>query len=430
MAQLTQKSTDQAFEITLSLLRDVFNSAPQHNVAVRLWDGTTWKPEFAGPTRCTLVLQHPGTLRKMFMPPSDLNLGEAYIYNDFDIEGDIEALLPLMEYFLEKPWGKMEQVRFARSLLSLPKMGQPRPSNTAAKVRGALHSKERDRQATNYHYDRSNEFYALWLDRRMIYSCAYFATPDDDLETAQEQKLEYLCRKLRLQAGQRLLDIGCGWGGLIIYAAQHYAVEADGITLSPQQARLARERIKEAGLEHRCRVDICDYREVNKPQGYDKLVSVSMAEHIGKAFLPTYFKEAWKQLRPGGVFLNHGINVHSSSPVTGRDFMNRYVAPDGELVPISTTLQAAEAGGFEVRDVESLREHYVYTLRYWLHRLDEHADEAKKIAGEMTYRLWRLFVSLGVHEFNVGRANLYQTLLVKTDKGRSGLSLRREDWYA
>src|SRR6184192_409165 len=173
-------------------------------------------------------------------------------------------------------------------------LGQPRPNGAGAKVRGLLHSKERDREATNYHYDRSNDFFALWLDTRMIYSCAYFATPDDDLETAQEHKMEYLCRKLRLRPGERLLDIGCGWGGLLIYAAQHYGVEAEGITLSPHQAELARERIKKAGLEKRCRVNICDYREVNKPQAYDKLVSVSMAEHIGKASLPTYFKSAWE----------------------------------------------------------------------------------------------------------------------------------------
>ncbi len=370
MAKLTPKTTDQAAQVTLSLLQDVFSSSPSSNVAVRLWDGTTWQPEPAEPARCTLVLQHPGALRKMFVPPSDLSLGEAYIYNDFDIEGDVEALLPLMEHFLNGHWGKMEQVRFGTRLLSLPKMGQARLADIAPRVHGPVHSKERDRQATNYHYDRSNDFYALWLDARMIYSCAYFATPDDDLETAQEYKLEYLCRKLRLQPGERLLDIGCGWGGLLIYAAKHYGVEADGITLSPQQAKLARERIKEAGLENRCHVEICDYREVNKPQGYDKLVSVSMA-----------------------------------------------------------TLQAAEAGGFEVRDVESLREHYVYTLRHWLRRLDEHAEEARRIAGEMTYRIWRLFVSLGLHEFEVGRGNLYQTLLVKTDKGSSRLPLRREDWY-
>ena len=230
MVKLTTKTTDQTVQVTLSLLQDIFSSSPPRNVAVRLWDGTTWKPESAGPTRCTLVLQHPGALRKMFLPPSDLNLGEAYIYNDFDIEGEIEAILPLMEHFLDGHWGKVEQIRYGKRLLSLPKMGQPRPSDAAAKVRGLLHSKERDRQATNYHYDRSNDFFALWLDTRMIYSCAYFTPPDDDLETAQEHKMEYLCRKLRLRPGERLLDIGCGWGGLLIYAAQHYDVEADGIT--------------------------------------------------------------------------------------------------------------------------------------------------------------------------------------------------------
>ena len=188
MAKLTTKTTDQASEITLSLLQDVFSSSPARDVAVRLWDGTTWQPEPGSgePARCTLVLQHPGALRKMFVPPSDLSLGEAYIYNDFDIEGDIEALFPLMEHFLDGHLGIVDQLRYGKRLLSLPKMGQPRPADAVPKVHGLRHSKGRDREATNHHYDRSNEFYALWLDSRMIYSCAYFATPDDDLETAQE----------------------------------------------------------------------------------------------------------------------------------------------------------------------------------------------------------------------------------------------------
>ncbi len=423
------KTTHQAVDVTLSLLQEVFSSSPARNVAVRLWDGTTWQAEPAEPTRCTLVLQHPGALRKMFMPPSDLSLGEAYIYNDFDIEGEIEAILPLLEYFVEGRWGKLEQLRYGQRLLSLPKMGQFRPSDAGAKVRGMLHSKERDRQATNYHYDRSSDFFALWLDSRMIYSCAYFSTPDDDLETAQERKLDFLCRKLRLQPGERLLDIGCGWGGLPIYAAQHYGVEIDGITLSPRQAELARKRIKQAGLEKNCHINICDYREVNKPQGYDKVVSVSMAEHIGKNLLPTYFKCAWELLRPGGVFLNHGIGIHANAHVLGRKFVHRYVFPDGDLVPISNTLRVAEVAGFEVRDVENLREHYVYTLRHWIRRYEERSDEVKRIAGELTYRIWRLYLTVGLHEFEVGTGNLYQTLLVKSEKGRSGLPLTREDWY-
>jgi cyclopropane-fatty-acyl-phospholipid synthase len=429
MARLATKTTDQAVQTTLSLLQDVFSSSPVRDVAVRLWDGTTWQPEPAGPTRCTLVLQHPGALRKMFVPPSDLNLGEAYIYNDFDIEGDIMAVFPLVEPFISGHWGKMEKVRYGKRLLSLPKTDQPRPADIAAKVHGVLHSKERDRQAVTYHYDRSNDFFALWLDRRMVYTCAYFATPDDSIDTAQERKLEYICRKLRLRPGERLLDIGCGWGGLLIYAAQHYGVQADGITLSAQQAKLARERIKEAGLEHRCHVEICDYREVNKAQEYDKLVSIGMFEHVGDALLPTYFKQAWELLRPGGVFLNHGIAIHSTSPMPGRSFIHRYVFPDVASTPLPKVLQAAETSGFEVRDVESLREHYVYTIRHWVHRLEEHADEVKRIEGEVIYRIWRLFMSFGIQEFEVGRSNVFQTLLVKADKGRSGLPLTRADWY-
>jgi cyclopropane-fatty-acyl-phospholipid synthase len=430
MARSVIETTDRAAQVTLSLLQDMLSSAPARNIAVRLWDGTIWKPEPTEATRCTLVLQHPGALRKMLIPPGELSLGEAYLYNDLDIEGEVAAIAPLMNYFIEEQKGKLKQVRYGPRLLSLPKMGQSRPSDPTAKMHGLLHSKERDRQAVNFHYDRSNDFFAPWLDARMIYSCGYLATPDDDLETVQEQKLEYLCRKLRLQPGDRLLDIGCGWGGLLIYAAQHYGVVADGVTLSSQQVELARERIKKAELEKSCHVDLCDYREVNKPRGYDKIVSVGMAEHVGKALLPVYFKSAWELLRPGGVFLNHAIGVHPTARLLGRDFFQRYIFPDGEALPIGTTLQAAESAGFEVRDVENLREHYVYTLRHWLRRYEEHADDLRRIAGELTYRSWRVYLSVAIHEFEVGTAHLYQTLLVKPgEKGRSGLPLRREDWY-
>jgi cyclopropane-fatty-acyl-phospholipid synthase len=366
----------------------------------------------------------------MFVPPFDLSLGEAYLYNDFDIEGDIAAIMPLMKHFVEERKGKLDLVRYGKRLLSLPKMGQPRPSGVAPKMHGPLHSKERDRQANQYHYDRSNDFYALWLGARMVYSCAYFATPDDDLETAQERKLDYVCRKLRLRPGERLLDIGCGWGTLVIYAAQHYGVQAEGITVSIQQAELARERIKQAGLENSCHVDICDYRDLNKPGGYDKISSVGMAEHLGKTQLPTYFKKAWELLRPGGIFLNQGLGLHSTTRVIlGRDFVLRYSLPDGDAIPIGTTLQAAEAAGFQVRDVENLKEHYVYTLQHWLHRYEEHAEEAKRIVGELTYRSWRLLLAVALHDCaEVQTAHEYQTVLVKCENGRSGLPLTREDW--
>jgi cyclopropane-fatty-acyl-phospholipid synthase len=432
MATPTIKSANQAVQTTLSLLQDLLGSIQPGNFAVRLWDGTVWRPEAAGsePARFTVVLQHPGALRKMFLPPNDLTLGEAYIYNDFDIEGEIEAIFPLAEQFMNGQWGKVEQLRFGKRLLSLPRTGQPRPTNAPAKLRGTRHSQERDRQAIAYHYDRSNDFYALWLDRRMVYSCAYFNSPDEELDTAQERKLDYVCRKLRLREGERLLDIGCGWGGLLIYAAQHYGVEAYGITLSARQAELAQQLISEAGLSQRCRVEVRDYREMKESNAFDKIVSVGMFEHVGEALLPVYFQQAWHLLRPGGVFLNHGIASYTNLQWhQGPSFVSRYVFPDGELVPINTTLRAAEAGGFEVRDVESLREHYTLTLRHWVRRLEAHADEARRLTADVTYRIWRLYMAASAYSFLSGQNTIYQTLLAKPDHGRSGLPLTRADWY-
>ncbi|MGH8631336.1 MAG: class I SAM-dependent methyltransferase [Burkholderiales bacterium] len=367
----------------------------------------------------------------MFWPPSELALGEAYIYDDFDIEGDIHSAFELADYLIDRRWSLADRLRYAGQLLSLPSNGRPRSGRPAAQLRGGHHSIERDRQAVTYHYDTSNDFFALWLDERMVYSCAYFATADDDLDAAQERKLDTICRKLRLRRGERLLDIGCGWGGLLIHAARHYGVEALGITLSRPQAELANERIRQAGLADRCRAEVRDYREIDEPGAYDKLVSVGMFEHVGESRLPEYFRQAWRLLRPGGVFLNHGIACRATEPARrGPSFSERYVFPDSALAPINTTLRAAELSGFEVRDVESLREHYALTLRRWVRRLEAHHDEARRATDEVTYRVWRLFMSASVYAFQIGRHNVYQALLAKPDRGNSGLPLTRADWYA
>ena len=263
----------------------------------------------------------------------------------------------------------------------------------------------------------------------MVYSCAYFATPEEDLDSAQERKLDYICRKLRLCRGERLLDIGCGWGGLIMHAAAHYGVEAVGITLSAPQAELARQRLRESGLSDRCRVEVSDYRDIEHGQLYDKIVSVGMFEHVGEAFLPEYFNRAYELLRPGGVFLNHGIAYSATYHRRGPSFSERYVFPDGEMVPINTTIRAAELSGFEVRDIESLREHYELTLHHWVRRLEAQAEQARAISDDTTYRIWRLYMAGSAHGFRTGRLNVYQTLLVKPRQGDSGLPLTREDWY-
>lgn len=299
------------------------------------------------------------------------------------------------------------------------------------RLRGVRHSRHRDRKAVTYHYDVSNDFYSLFLDERMVYSCAYFSSLDEDLDAAQERKLDYICRKLRLRRGERLLDIGCGWGGLVIHAASRYGVDAVGITLSRPQAALANERIRRAGLSERCRVEVRDYREVDGTSTYDKMVSVGMFEHVGESLLPEYFRRAFRLLRPGGVFLNHGIARNPEFPlVPGPSFTDHYVFPDGELVPISTTLCCAEASGFEVRDVESLREHYILTLRRWVTRLEARRGEARNATDERTYRLWRLYMAGSAHKFRIGQNNVYQVLLSRPSGAGSDLPLTRSDWYA
>lgn len=422
---------DRHARTSLSFLENLFADYHPRDFAVRLWDGSGWEAEPGQLPRFTLVIRRPGALRPIFQGASDVALGEAYIYDDIDIEGDIESVFDMAEYLKTQHWGLARRLGLGWRLLSLPS-GSRRPASgyRTAHLSGARHSRERDRQAVTYHYDVSNDFYSLWLDERMVYSCAYFHSPDDDLETAQRQKLDYLCRKLRLRRDERLLDLGCGWGGLVIYAAQNYGVKAIGITLSQPQADLANERIRQAGLAGRCQVEVCDYREIAEPNGYDKLVSVGMFEHVGEAKLPAYFQQAWRLLRPGGVFLNHGIACSLAyARQGGPSFTDRYIFPDGELVPIGTTLRAAEASGFELRDVESLREHYTLTLRHWRRRLEARHEEACRLTNETTYRIWRL-MCCSAHGFQTGDLNLYQTLLAKPEAGRSGLPLTRADWYA
>jgi cyclopropane-fatty-acyl-phospholipid synthase len=431
LVELLEKTSDRIPQKCLSLLRDLLEGLHPRDFAVRLWDGSTLEEEPGEPRRFTMVLKHPGAMRALFRSPSELSLGEAYLYDDFDIEGDIGSAFSLADHLVHFHPGLGGRLRLARQLLALPSPERTRAVRPSERLHGLRHSKSRDRLAVTYHYDVSNTFYSLWLDSRMVYSCAYFASPGEELDAAQERKLDYICRKLRLRGGERLLDIGCGWGGLVIHAALLHGVDATGITLSRPQAELANERIRQAGVSDRCRVEFRDYRDVGEPGAFDKLVSVGMFEHVGESRLAEYFGRAFRLLRPGGVFLNHGIACNPAfPPVPGPSFADHYVFPDGELVPLGVTLRAAEANGFEVRDVESLREHYVLTLRHWVRRLEARREEACRAAGEKAYRLWRLYMAGAAHKFRTGRNNVYQALLVKPDRGASGLPLTRSDWYA
>jgi cyclopropane-fatty-acyl-phospholipid synthase len=421
---------DQAGDRSLAFVQELLRGFHPRNFCVELWDGQRWEPESGQFRRFTWKINRPGALRSALTTASLLGLAEAYIYGDFDLDGDIEAVFPLADYLARQKWSKREKLHLGGLLLGLPSRDRLRPARPGAKLRGRMHSRGRDRDAVRYHYDISNDFYALWLDKEMVYSCAYFTTPEDSLDTAQEQKLDYICRKLRLHPGERLLDIGCGWGGLILHAARHYGVHSLGITLSEPQLALAKERIQSEALSDQCEVRLLDYRDVDNPGGYDKLVSVGMVEHVGEANLPEYFRRAIRLLRPGGVFLNHGIGVPEVRPVSqGPSFGDLYVFPDGEFVTLGTTTRAAEQAGFEVRDVENLREHYALTLKHWVRGIEEHAEQARRLVDEVTYRIWRLHMAGSAYYFERGRLDLYQTLLVKSEQGPSGLPLTRGDWY-
>ncbi|MBZ0291497.1 MAG: cyclopropane-fatty-acyl-phospholipid synthase family protein [Anaerolineae bacterium] len=407
---------------------------PPRDFDIRLWDGTCLKGTDTVP-RFTMTLNTPGTLRRMFRPPIELALAEAFIRGELDIEGDLTAAI----YVFSSPPSRMSRDGFALirrwSVLPVGQRSAPPVNRRAAHLSGARHSRERDRAAVQYHYDVGNDFYALWLDKCMVYSCAYFPTGTEDLDTAQEQKLEMICRKLQLRRGETLLDIGCGWGGLVVYAAQKYGVNAIGVTLSRQQHELANQRIAAARLKG-CAVKLLDYRDI-RGGPFDKVVSVGMVEHVGRNHLPEYFAYAYRLLKPGGLFLNHGISMPPSAltPMSPREqfvnrfllgsgsFIQRYIFPDGELQPVNEVNLIAEKTGFELRHVENFREHYVLTLRRWIERLDECYDEVIRLASEEVYRTWKLYLSASVQGFEIGRLSVNQTLLHKPMYSRQQVTL-------
>jgi cyclopropane-fatty-acyl-phospholipid synthase len=412
-----------------TVFRLLLNGYHPRNFDISFWDGSQWPAEGGSP-RFTLKVRSPNALRRLLKSRAmDLSLSEAYISGELDIDGDLEAVMPAADYVMNQKWPTSKALQIGLNLLGLPRRNQLRNGGPrSAEISGEQHSVERDRKAVTFHYDLSNDFFALFLDERMVYSCAYFETKDETLDVAQARKLDYVCRKLRLRPGERMLDIGCGWGGLIIHAAREYGVQALGITLSKNQAKLVNERIEHAGLQGKCRVQVVDWRDLDGANGFDKIASVGMFEHVGEGLLPLYFQQAWRLLNPGGVFLNHGIAV-CTNRLRGGNFLDRYVFPDTEIVPINVTLRHAEVAGFEVRDVESLREHYALTLRHWAQRLELHRSEALKLLDERDYRVWRLFLRGSAHWFAAGLQNIYQILLVKPIEGQSGLPLTRADWY-
>lgn len=408
----------------LATSRTIFDElagyAGEPRIAMRAWTGETWGPSDAP---ATIVLQHPGALRALFVPPNDLTAGEAYIFNDIDLEGDILAALDFAVRLENARGHRLRALSLMRKLRSLPaanrRLAHIRPAKS-----GRLHSKRRDARSVTAHYNTGNEFFQLFLDPLMVYSCAAFLDPSEPLIDAQQRKLDLICRKLDLQPGQRMLDIGCGWGALAIHAARDFDVEVLGVTLSAPQAELAKMRAKEAMVEDRVEFRLLDYRDV---QGsFDAISSVGMFEHVGSGQLGRYFSHVAELLESDGLFLNHGIVTRDRHRTrTTPTFVNTYVFPDGELETVDDVVGRAEDAGFELRDAESLRTSYAITLRHWVANIQANREAAIVLADDVAYRIWRLYMAGAVLGFETAGLSVYQLLLRRPGRpwrfGRSHL---------
>lgn len=427
--------------LAASLLRRVFQHVPGV-VYLRLWDGT---PVLAGSGSSQAVLQgeppyelvfrNPEAVYSLVLARDPLRVAEAYFSGELDIEGDLFQALALKDHLdaLQLPFG--ERLSAAYDALKLRSLNsRTRQRAVAVPVHGNMvraHSKSENKAAIAFHYDVSNDFYALWLDRAMVYSCAYFQSAEQDLDGAQAAKLEHICRKLMLKSEERFLDIGCGWGALVIHAARHYGVRAHGVTLSRRQLEVAQQRIREAGLEKRVTVELMDYRDLPGEAVYDKIASVGMFEHVGLKNLPVYFATVQRLLKAGGLFLNHGITHEAEgwSHNVSTEFINRYVFPDGQLDTVSNIQRHMEQAKFEITDVEALRAHYAMTLRHWVARLEANHEKALQFVNEATYRVWRLYMAACAMQFEAGDIGIYQVLASKRAGTVAALPLTRKHLY-
>jgi cyclopropane-fatty-acyl-phospholipid synthase len=419
----------QIHQLVLELVH-VFANRP---FAVRLPDGTVIPPEPEDrPPAFTFVLNRPAALRRMFMPLSELALGESYLFGDYDIEGELTAAFEFIDRLQWRSQSLGQWLWLGWRLWQLERrQAEQREGDgrfTAYSASGGQYTPERDERSARFHYDVSNDFYRLWLDERMVYSCAYFADPQESFDSAQKRKLDLVCRKLKLQPGERLLDIGCGWGGLVIHAAAEYGADATGITISEAQAQEARARIEAAGLSERCRVEVRHYEQFDSQRSFDKVASIGMFEHVGPKRLAAYFEQVYHLLRPGGLFLLQGASTrvqpaHMRQTVVDRwierlgrgraAFYEKYFFPDSHLVDIPTILSTGERASFEVRDVECLREHYALTLHHWLKRLETNYEAAAAEVGEVAYRCWRLLSAYTYYFMDKGLLTEYQSLFAR-----------------
>ncbi len=428
--QPASPSIEQAKYILYRLFRD-FDAC----LRICLWDGSEVHlgrdhPEFSLSFRSAKAFQD------LILARNPLRLVEAYFQGLIDIDGNLYSALKLRHHLTSLQLSLIEKATLAAKAFRIKPdktasngSNAPKWEKTFRQKLGISPSKDLNRHAISFHYDVSSDFYALWMDEQMVYSCAYYEDAGQSLEQAQRNKLDRICRKLRLKPGERLLDTGCGWGALICWAAEHYGVNAHGITLSQNQYDYVQGIIKQRGLEQKVSVELLDYRDLRGEAKYDKLVSVGMFEHVGLKNLPTYFEIAHRSLKPGGLFLNHGITSDEGGwkKTLSTEFINRYVFPDGQLETVSTVQQIMEGADFEIHDVEGLRQHYALTLREWVRRLDKRHEEALKFVTEPVYRIWRLYMAACAMQFEEGNTGIYQILASKREPFSNPVPLTRRD---
>jgi cyclopropane-fatty-acyl-phospholipid synthase len=391
-------------------------------IGVRAYDGSTGGP--ADPP-ATLVVRSPDALRRIMTAPGELGFGRAYVSGDLEIEGDIFAALAVRDHLSGDRLERRHWVALVR-LLGVTGIRWVRPPHEEARLHGRLHSKARDAAAVAHHYDVSNAFYRIVLGPSLTYSCAVWESPDAGLDAAQDAKHELIARKLALEPGMRLLDVGCGWGSLLLHAARHHGVRGVGVTLSRRQAELASKRVAEAGLTDRLEVRVQDYRDVNDGP-YDAISSIGMFEHVGLSQLRVYFDRLFALLAPGGRLLNHGISRPvdgSEARISPRGFVARYVFPDGELHEVGSVVSTLQRSGFEARHMESLREHYALTLRAWVANLEDNWDAVVAEVGAPRARVWRLYMAASALNFETNGNQIHQVLAARPDGARSGFPLR------
>ena len=410
-----------------AFLQDVLGSDVP--VQFRAYDGSAFGPADAD---TAVVVRSPDAMRRILTSPDELGFGRAYVAGDIEIDGDMFEVLQMLARFQLAAIGPA-QLASALRLVGARGLRPLAPPPEEARLRGTRHSKARDAAAISFHYDVSNTFYRLVLGPSFTYSCAVWTDTTTNLEEAQANKHELVSRKLGLEPGMRLLDIGCGWGGMVLHAARHYGVHAVGVTLSRPQAELARERVEDAGLADLIEIRAADYRDVVDGP-YDAVSSIGMFEHVGLTRLAEYFERCHALVAPRGRFLNHGISRPAHMPVAThgrfssarleRNFTERYVFPDGELHEVGSVVSAMQRAGFEVRHVESLREHYALTLRQWVRNLETNWDEAVREAGAGRARVWRLYMAAAALGFESDEEQVHQVLATRTTDGESGLPLR------